>query len=315
VHDCPDIAIAGFPNAGAAALAGLLAAHPEIAPIEPKEPHRYSWGLEPGLPSACRSTALTADAYREAIRAARARGRLVVDASRSYCHPAVIEGTASRLAQDCPDLRVILTVRDPIERLVADWRRRVAEGSADRRLLHEVRRHLDALKLSFGVREDSDLLAACPGSRVWLGLDQPSGRGPITVVASGFYDPLVAVYRERFGDRLLVVPAEALRSQPRAVLARCFAHVGVQPVKSSATPNDVDLSEGQSETVASRLARRLGFSRLASRLSSDGLAIGADELAGTPEHALTSALYERMACETRALVEREFGIRWIVARA
>jgi hypothetical protein len=108
MDDRPDIAIAGFPKAGTTALATLLAGHSEVSLLEPKEPHRYSWGLEPDLPAANRANALPEGAYRDAIRAARGRGRLVIDASTSYCHPAVIEGTAARLADDCPELRVIL---------------------------------------------------------------------------------------------------------------------------------------------------------------------------------------------------------------
>ena len=51
----PDFVIAGFPKCGTTALANLLGYHPEIGLTEPKEPHRFSWGLEPELPAANRA--------------------------------------------------------------------------------------------------------------------------------------------------------------------------------------------------------------------------------------------------------------------
>jgi hypothetical protein len=322
MDDRPDIAIAGFPKAGTTALATLLAGHREVSLLEPKEPHRYSWGLEPGLPDANRADALPEAAYRDAIRAARSRGRLVIDASTSYSHPAVIEGTAARLADHCPDLRVILAVRDPLKRLVSDWRMRVAEGWAAPRLRDEVRRNLDALKRSMGTADDSALADRLASSRDWLGPDRPPGRGSITVVASGFYDPLIAVYRERFGDRLLVVPQESLRRDPQTVLARCFAHLGLEPEPVSGASEDFNLGDYRVETRLSRLMRGAGLAWLARRLLPRGAIArvkravtqapepAVDDLAGSPESAILAGLYERLGSETRLLMERDFGVRW-----
>jgi hypothetical protein len=322
MDDKPDIVIAGFPKAGTTALATLLAGHSQISLVEPKEPHRYSWGLEPGLPAANRANALAETAYRDAIRTARSRGRLVIDASTSYSHPAVIAGTVERLADDCPNLRVILAVRDPLKRLVSDWRMRVAEGWAAPRLSIEVRRNLDALKLSAGAADDSQLPNLLAASRDWLGRDRPPGRGSITVVASGFYDPLIAVYRERFGDRLLVVPQESLRSQPETVLTRCFTHLGVSSEPVFGASDDFNLGDYRVETRLSRLMRGAGLAWIArhvlpraaiarvKRAVTQAPEPAIDDLAGRPESTVLATLYDRLGAETRARMERDFGVRW-----
>ncbi|WP_295436076.1 hypothetical protein [uncultured Thiodictyon sp.] len=73
----PDIVIAGFPKAGTTALATLLCGHRQVSLMEPKEPHRFSWGLDPDIPARARANGLGAADYGAAIAAARRRGRLV----------------------------------------------------------------------------------------------------------------------------------------------------------------------------------------------------------------------------------------------
>jgi hypothetical protein len=320
--DRPDIVIAGFPKAGTTALATLLAGHSQVALIEPKEPHRFSWGLEPDLPARARANALSAADYAAAVAAARRRGRLVIDASTSYTHPAVIEGTARRLKEACPNLRVILTVRDPRKRLVSDWRMRHAEGWAESRLSAEVRRNLTGLSAAVGAADDADLIARLAASRDWMGPDRPAGRGTITVVAGGFYDPLIAVYRQTFGDALLVIPQEALRRQPEQVLARCFTHLGLDPEPVSDADGEFNVGDHRVETGLSRLLRRTGVAWAARTLLPHALVArvrhgltrapepGIDDLAGSPEAAVVEQLYALLSAQTETRMAAEFGVRW-----
>ena len=320
--DRPDIVIAGFPKAGTTALATLLAGHSQVSLIEPKEPHRFSWGLAADLPDHVRATALSATAYRAAIATARRNGRLVIDASTSYSHPAVIEGTARRLKDASPDLPVILMVRDPVKRLVSDWGMRHAEGWAKQRLSEEVRGNLQGLCASVGAANDEELVERLAGNRDWIGPDRPVGRGTITVVAAGFYDPLVAVYRDLFGERLLVVPQEALRRDQARVLARCYAHLGLVPEPLRAGPAEFNVGDHRVETGLSRLLRRIGVAWAARALLPHHLVArvrhqltrtpepGIDDLVGSPEGAVVERLYDLLSAQTRAQVEGEFGVRW-----
>ncbi len=70
--DRPDIVIGGFPKAGTTALATLLSEHRQISLVEPKEPHRFSWGLDTDIPACFRANGLGAAAYEAAIAAAGA---------------------------------------------------------------------------------------------------------------------------------------------------------------------------------------------------------------------------------------------------
>jgi hypothetical protein len=328
----PDIVIAGFPKAGTTALASLLAGHPEIALMEPKEPHRYSWGLEPDLPPANRANGMGATPYAAAIAAARRNGRLVIDASTSYAHPAVAVGTAARLAAADAGLKVILAVRDPVKRLISDWGMRQAEGWAQRRASAEVRRALDALAATLGAAGDgadgapgdAALVERAAASRAWMGLARDPGAGSHTLLSSGFYDPLIAVYRARFGDALLVVPQEALRSDQDAVLARCFAHLGVAPRVIDAGEAEFNVGDHRVETALSRLLRQSGVAWIARHLLPHALVARArhavtdaplppvNDLAESPEGALARALYARLAADTARRMQTEFGVRWSI---
>ncbi len=324
--DRPDIVVAGFPKAGTTALATLLDGHHRVALMEPKEPHRFSWGLDPDIPEHNRASALPAAAYRAAVAAARGPGRLVIDASTSYCHPAVIAGTARRLRGANPDLKVFLMVRDPVKRLVSDWRMRHAEGWARTRLRDEVRANLGPLAVAVGARDDADLIARMATSLDWLGPDRPVDRGSISLIACGFYDPLIAVYREVFGDDLLVVPSEALRRDQERVLARCFAHLGLDPEPVSAGDDEFNVGDHRRETVVSRWLRRTGIAGAAHALLPHRLIVrvrhaltrptepGIEDLAGSPEGAVMDRLYARLSADTAAAMERDFGVRWGLSR-
>jgi len=318
----PDIVIAGFPKAGTTALATLLAGHHQVSLVEPKEPHRFSWGLDPDIPERARANGLSAAGYGAAIAAARRRGRLVIDASTSYCHPAVIAGTARRLKDANPDLKVFLLVRDPIKRLVSDWRMRRAEGWACVRLSEEVRDNLRALGIAVGAVDDASLSERMASSRDWLGPDRPPDRGSISLIACGFYDPLIAIYRETFGEALLVIPQEALRHAQQPVLARCFAHLGLDPEPVSGGSDEFNVGDHRLETAVSRLLRRSGVARLARGLLPHALVArarhaltrtpepGIDDLAGSPEGAVMERLYALLSAETGARMELEFDVRW-----
>ena len=320
----PDIVIAGFPKAGTTALATLLANHREIALMEPKEPHRFSWGLAPDLPAANRANGMQAAPYAAAIAAARRNGRLVIDASTSYGHPAVIAGTAARLLDANPAMRVILAVRDPVKRVISDWGMRQAEGWARSRASAEVRGCLDALAAAVGAAGDADLVERAAASRAWMGLAREPSAGSHTLLSSGFYDPLIAVYREHFGDALLVVPQEALRADQDAVLARCFAHIGVPPVAIDAGDAEFNVGDHRVETGVSRLLRQSGVAWLARRLLPHALVARArhavtnapeppvNDLAESPEGALAHALYARLAADTARQMGQEFGVRWSI---
>ena len=318
----PDIVIAGFPKAGTTALATLLSGHREVSLVEPKEPHRFSWGLDPDIPARARANGLNAADYGAAVAAARRRGRLVIDASTSYCHPAVIVGTARRLKEANPGLKVFLMVRDPFKRLVSDWRMRRAEGWARRRLSEEVRDNLKALKIVVGAAADDDLVERMQSSRDWLGPDRPPDRGSISLIACGFYDPLVEVYARAFGEALLVIPQESLRSDQGLVLGRCFAHLGLDPEPVAGGSDEFNVGDHRLETGVSRLLRRTGIAGLAQRLLPHTLVArarhaltrtsepGIDDLAGSPEGAVMDCLYGRLSAATAARMERDYGVRW-----
>ena len=119
--------------------------------------------------------------------------RAVGEGSTAYTHPDVIETTAARIRADIPDCRLIYMVRHPVRRLESDWRMRLHEGWTPDSISEAVQQ-------------------------------QP------TLVSHGLYWQNLSVYRALFSDeQILVVFLEDFMRNPDAELARCFAHIGVDP--------------------------------------------------------------------------------------
>ncbi|MDQ1103928.1 hypothetical protein QE364_001091 [Nocardioides zeae] len=156
----PDLLVIGAMRAGTAALQGLLDTHPDIAMS----------GRSPSAP----------------LRGA---------ASAGWTDPAD-PGAAARIASTAPDVRLVMLVRDPLERALSHWRHRVREGSEER-----------------------------PAPRA---LPDPAS----PYVARSRYHEALAPYRASFDDaQLLVVVLERLRAEPARELARVLRHVGADPAR------------------------------------------------------------------------------------
>jgi hypothetical protein len=104
----PNLVVVGAAKAGTTSLHNYLDLHPDIAMSEDKEMRFFS---DPD----CRSWI---GHYQDYFRAdARYRG----ESTPQYTKWPLFPGVADRLAELAPDARLIYVVRDPIERLVAEY--------------------------------------------------------------------------------------------------------------------------------------------------------------------------------------------------
>src|SRR6476660_4613014 len=107
---------------------------------------------------------------------------------------------AERIAETLPDVRLIATLRNPIDR-------------AQSAMVHHIE--------GGGLPTDSVL--------VELGKQTPPDRDHLGIIAGGWYAASLEPYRERFGDQLLVVLHDDVDDDPRGVYDAALVHIGAAP--------------------------------------------------------------------------------------
>lgn len=127
----PDFLIIGAPKAGTTALHSALAAHPEVFVTDPKEP-KY-WLCDDAPPPAWRGPG---DAHSQQEWIWRRRD---YDALFGAARPGQVRGESTpfylwsraahrRLAEARPRVRLIIVVRDPIDRAYSNWMHLWSDG-------------------------------------------------------------------------------------------------------------------------------------------------------------------------------------------
>jgi hypothetical protein len=153
-----------------------------------KEPHHFSRGGLPGQP-----LVKDPDAYAE-LFAGTAGFRYRGEASPSYLWDAQ---TPSRLRGAAPDARIVISLRDPLERAYANYWTHVGLGVEPR---------------TFAVAVDEELAAN----------DVDLAALPAPHVTRGFYDEQVVRYLDAFGDATLVLLFDEFVADVRGTMSRVF---------------------------------------------------------------------------------------------
>jgi hypothetical protein len=129
----PQFVIAGAPKAGTTALHAALATHPDLYLSPVKEPKYYLTGGRPPPRSRNRGPG-DAHSAREWIWRRDRYEALFADAPgtavRGESTPFYLydPAAAARLAADVPDVKVIVVVRDPVDRAWSNWVHLRADG-------------------------------------------------------------------------------------------------------------------------------------------------------------------------------------------
>lgn len=125
----PDFFIVGAQRAGTTSLHEILAAHPDVFMSAVKEPAYFAFAAgDPGyrLASGRRISFPFADRdrYLELFRAARGATRIGEASTLYFDAP----GTPARIAAAVPDARIVVVLRDPVERARSAHRYMVRNG-------------------------------------------------------------------------------------------------------------------------------------------------------------------------------------------
>jgi hypothetical protein len=196
-----DFLIAGVQKAGTFSLYRLLERHPEIALSKAKEVHFFDnetidWSSPP---------------YRQYHRnfPRWRQGRVRGDATPIYIYwPEALE----RIRAYNPDIKLILLLRDPIERTYSAW-------------CHQRRKGRGTLSFSAAIREGRTRIDDAKGF----------GNRHFSYVERGFYAAQLARAVEVFSSsNVLVLDSRNLSRDPGALLAQAanFLGVGARPARS-----------------------------------------------------------------------------------
>jgi hypothetical protein len=199
-HD-PFLIVAGTYRSGTTSLYTYLAGHPEIAASSVKEPAFFfpeRWTAQPPVYPPGHEI----EAYLSLFKT-KPTSRVWCEATPNYLHD---PGCASRLRFALPDARIVLTLRDPVERLVSWFKHMRFMGVIS-----------ESLSIESWIRHQLDSTESIE-SRPYH----------FRAVAHGRYTADIAAYIEAFGrDRVLVLWFDALQNDPVRVMRRVCAFAGL----------------------------------------------------------------------------------------
>ena len=211
----PDFLVIGTKKGGTTSVANWLVQHPQVMPMFPrfqrhKSPHYFDINYERG-PAWYRSHFPTA-AARERLAATVGPVR-VGEASPYYMfHPAA----ADRIAETCPDARLVAVLREPVSRAHSHYFDRVVAGTET---LPTFEAALDAEESRLAGVTDEWL--AHPGHYSF-------SHDHHSFLARGRYAEQLRRYFDRLGrEALLVLPLEALKREPDKTFRRIEDHLGL----------------------------------------------------------------------------------------
>ena len=221
----PDFIIAGAPRSGTTWLYNNLSKNPRIFMTANKEPRYYSVEEDapldfygPGdsdwlghfVQSRSEYQFLYADAHDD---------QRTGEASSDYLYRA--ETAAVRIHADIPDARIIFILRNPAHRAYSNWR-------------YQVQNDRETLLFMDAIRSEAQRIDA--GWAWWWHYTQ-----------RGFYAPQLERFYDLFSaDQILTLLYDEIEQDPRAVVTRASAFIGVDPVFDS------EISDRQNDSYIAR---------------------------------------------------------------
>lgn len=190
----PDFIIAGAAKSGTTSLARYLAAHPKIKVLG----ERLEFFGEYSNP---RFRDIDTQAYAQMMNSEENTEYMVGEKSVSYLYSRT---AVNEIAAMVPDTKIIVVLRNPVDRAYSDYWHRVRTGVE---------------KLSFSEALDAEPQRIADGARFEL-----------HYATYGLYADRLKDYIARFGrDRVLILFYQDLKDDPASVVESTFDYLGVSP--------------------------------------------------------------------------------------
>ncbi len=231
-----DFVVAGVQKSGTRALGSFLAQHPDIglSRKDRPEPHFFdSVSSKPGQLIAPATYQMYHDMFTP-----EALGKVTGDITPNYLYDTE---SLARIRAYNPAMKIIVLLRNPIDRAYSQWVMQVETG-------RETRAFLPALMHEF------------------LTLHTIGHHRNFSYVQRGFYDRQIARLQSLFpADQCLILRTEALRDDHAETMRRVFGFLGVSPV-STPPPAQVHTRDYAPMSPWTRHLLRLVFNRDIQRL-------------------------------------------------
>ncbi len=203
----PDFVVLGVQKAGTSTLRDLLFEHPDIYWASRKEVHFLDWSRDRG-PNWYRSWFPLRSTLR---RHERRTGRRAVTGEKTPDY-FFLDGADAQLHELVPHARLIVALRDPVDRAFSHWRMDIQKGT-------ELLPFPDAIAAE----------AEHGGELTW----ESPGRGQRPLhgyLARGRYGDYLETWLRRYEPgQILVYRCEDLYEQPEVWVPRLLDHIGVDP--------------------------------------------------------------------------------------
>ena len=233
----PDALIIGAPKAGTSALHAALAQHPQIYASPVKEPKYYLCGDAPP-PAYCgpgdahsQQEWIWRRADYQALFAAAPANSIRLESTPFYLY---LPDARRRLAEDRPDARYIVIVRDPVDRAYSNWMHLWVDG----------------------LEPEADFVAA------WRAEDEriAAGWAPFWHYRrlGAYGEQLADLFSRVDPDRVLVVRYREVVSEPVVTLNKVSAFLGIDSDQIGLIPHDNSrpfVHDGLRTAVLSRAIR------------------------------------------------------------
>ena len=197
----PNLFIVGVPKGGTTSLWRYLDRHPAIYMSPVKEPNFF---LAPDAPVAVP----TEDEYLRLFAGASTERWLGEASPRYYADPRV----PGRIRQAVPEARILITLRDPVERAWSHYWHNVKFGVERRSFAEAVEE-----QFAHGAVEESDI--------AWD-----------TYVSWGMYTVPLRRYLDAFGEAVFVLVFEELRDEPQREVASVLGFLDLDPDAAYGAP-------------------------------------------------------------------------------
>jgi hypothetical protein len=217
----PDFIVVGAMKAGTTSLYAYLTHHPDIRPAARKQIHYFDKNFAKGW-----------DWYQSQFpKHKNGEGFLVGEATPFYCcHPLALE----RIHTHCPNAKILMILRDPIERAFSHYNYLNRQGRADPLPFHEAL-FKEPERLA-GERER--IIAEAPHyySKIY--------RDDSYIERGKYIKQIRRLYALFPQDQVLLIDSEDLKQKPKETLNRVFTFLRLTPhtlneyQKYNAAPKD-----------------------------------------------------------------------------
>jgi hypothetical protein len=239
----PNLFVVGVPKAGTSTLHAHLHSHPEIYMAPVKEPHYFARhhtlpGLEPFV-----SRVDDEDDYLRPFEGAPEA--VIGESSTSYFAD---QDAPHRIADAVPDAKVVVVLRDPVQRAYSHYRNHAREGVEGR---------------SFQTAVEEEL-------REWPGA---AGSRPSGYIDHGYYADRVLLHCRLFGPNFKAIFFEELFGDLDRELGDLYEFLAVDPDHATrvrrqlrVNANAMPVGRGMTALLGSPTARRLARNVLPRRV-------------------------------------------------